>query len=139
MKKLTAFIFVLTIGSTVLALMSSCKKYEDGPLISFRTRTERLSNTWEVDNYTFNGNDLTSLYTNCTETFSKGGDYSYSCGLFDGAGKWKFQSNDERIQLTGNDDKSNRNLKILKLEEDAFWYSTDDGGDVTEVHMVTKK
>jgi hypothetical protein len=139
MKKLTAFIFVLTIGSTVLALMSSCKKYEDGPLISFRTRTERLSNTWEVDNYTFNGNDLTSLYTNCTETFSKGGDYSYSCGLFDGAGKWKFQSNDERIQLTGNEDKSNRNLKILKLEEDAFWYSTDDGGDVTEVHMVTKK
>jgi len=139
MKKLTAFIFVLTIGSTVLALMSSCKKYEDGPLISFRTRTERLSNTWEVDNYTFNGNDLTSLYTNCTETFSKGGDYSYSCGLFDGAGKWKFQSNDERIQVTGNDDKSNRNLKILKLEEDAFWYSTDDGGDVTEVHMVTKK
>jgi hypothetical protein len=139
MKKLTAFIFVLTIGSTVLALMSSCKKHEDGPLISFRTRTERLSNTWEVDNYTFNGNDLTSLYTNCTETFSKGGDYSYSCGLFDGAGKWKFQSNDERIQLTGNDDKSNRNLKILKLEEDAFWYSTDDGGDVTEVHMVTKK
>lgn len=139
MKKLTAFIFVLTIGSTVLALMSSCKKYEDGPLISFRTRTERLSNTWEVDNYTVNGNDLTSLYTNCTETFSKGGDYSYSCGLFDGAGKWKFQSNDERIQLTGNDDKSNRNLKILKLEEDTFWYSTDDGGDVTEVHMVTKK
>ncbi len=139
MKKLTAFIFVLTIGSTVLALMSSCKKYEDGPLISFRTRTERLSNTWEVDNYTVNGNDLTSLYTNCTETFSKGGDYSYSCGLFDGAGKWKFHSNDERIQLTGNDDKSNRNLKILKLEEDAFWYSTDDGGDVTEVHMVTKK
>jgi hypothetical protein len=139
MKKLTAFIFVLTIGSTVLALMSSCKKYEDGPLISFRTRTERLSNTWEVYNYTFNGNDLTSLYTNCTETFSKGGDYSYSCGLFDGAGKWKFQSNDERIQLTGNEDKSNRNLKILKLEEDAFWYSTDDGGDVTELHMVTKK
>jgi hypothetical protein len=139
MKKLTAFIFVLTIGSTVLALISSCKKYEDGPMISFRTRTERLSNTWKVDNYTYNGNDLTSLYTDCTETFSKNGAYSYSCGLFDGAGTWKFQSNDEKIQLTGNDDKSNRNLKILKLEEDAFWYSTTDGSDVTEVHMVTKK
>lgn len=139
MKRLTFYLLALTIGSTCLALVSSCKKYEDGPMVSFRTRTARLSNTWEVDNYTVNGNDLTSLYTNCTETFSKGGAYSYSCGLFDGAGTWKFQSNDEKIQLTGNDDKSNRNLTILKLEEDAFWYSTTDGGDVIEVHMLTKK
>ena len=139
MKKIFAFIFVLTVGSTVLALVNGCKKYEDGPLVSFRTRTERLSNTWEVDNYTVNGNDLTSFYTSCTETFSKGGAYSYSCGLFDGAGTWKFQSNDENIQLTGSDDKSNRNLKILKLEEDAFWYSTTDGDDKIEVHMLTKK
>ena len=81
---------------------------------------------------------MTSLYTDCTETFSKNGAYSYSCGLFSGAGTWKFQSNDEKIQLTGNEDKSNRTLKILKLEEDSFWYSTEDGSDHSEVHMVTK-
>jgi len=115
----------------------SCQKYADGPMFSLRSRTERVSNTWKVDNYSINGTDFTSLVSNYTETFSSNGEYSYSWGLLNGTGTWKFQNNDEEIQLTGTDNQSDRKLIIQKLEEDAFWYYYMDGNDKYEIHLVS--
>ena len=86
---------------------------------------------------TINGTDFTSLVSNYTETFTSNGDYSYSWGLLDGSGTWKFQNNDEEIQLTGTDNQSDRKLIIQKLEEDAFWYYYMDGNDKYEIHLVS--
>jgi hypothetical protein len=125
-------IFILFIGIT------SCKKYEDGPMISLRTKTERLSNTWKVDNYKVNDTDLTSILSGYTETFTKDKNYSYDWGILNGSGTWKFQSNNNEVLLTGNDDQSSRTLVILKLEENSFWYKYDKGNDHYEIHLVTK-
>jgi len=46
----------------VLFTITGCKKYPDGPLISFRSPLTRLSGKWEVTNVTINGNDATQLY-----------------------------------------------------------------------------
>ena len=135
MKKVIFYTVLLVLGTTLLGVVTSCQKYEDGPMISLRTRTERIANNWRVETYNTDGTDLTSLYTNCTENFSKQGAYSYSCGLFDGLGTWKFQNNDQEIQLEGNDDKSSRKLTILKLKEDSFWYTFESNGNKTEVHL----
>ena len=40
----------------------SCKKYEEGPLISFRSKKSRIANKWKVANVFKNGVDSTSYY-----------------------------------------------------------------------------
>ena len=136
-KKITiqkTFIFITLFFTS----LQGCQKYEDGPMLSLRTRKERVSNQWVVDNYKINGADYTSLLTNYTETFSKNGAYAYSWSLFNGAGNWAFQNNDMEIKLTGSDKQSSRTLFILKLEEKAFWYYYTKDGERNECHMIQK-
>lgn len=130
-------IALFSLGALFLTL-SSCQKYEDGPSISFRTRTARLSNRWVVDNYKINGSDYTSLTSSYDETFSKSGAYSYTWSLFSGSGTWAFQNNDMEIKLTGNNNHSSRTLYILKLEAKSFWYYYTEDGDRHEFHMISQ-
>ncbi|MFI5204248.1 MAG: hypothetical protein ACHQF2_07105 [Flavobacteriales bacterium] len=135
-KKIIVFVTLLSVFS--ITLLEGCQKYEDGPAFSLRSRTERLSNTWKVDNYKVNGTDYTSLVAGYTETFSKNGDYSYSWGILSGTGKWAFKNNDEEIQVNGTNNQSSQTLFILKLEEKQFWYYYMEGNDKKEFHMVEK-
>lgn len=131
-------IVVLSLALVGLLGLSNCQKYADGPLISIRSKAERVANTWKIDNYKKNGNDLTSMMSGYTETFSKDGSYSYVWGNFDGTGKWVFQNNDSEIRLTGVTNQNDYTLVILKLEEKEFWYYYMDGSDKKEFHMVEK-
>ena len=138
MKTKTKLIALVLFAGFVMFGLQSCKKYEDGPVISFQSRTERVANTWKVDNYKVNETDYTSLVTDYSETFTKGGDYSYSWGIVSGTGTWTFQNNDDEVQLTGISNQDTHTLVILKLEEKAFWYYYMDGNDKKEFHMVQK-
>jgi len=135
-SKMKISILLILLGFAMIYTFQSCKKYPDGPLISFRSRTERVSNTWKVENYKVNGNDFTSLVSSYTETFSKNGAYSYSWGILNGSGIWSFQNHDNEIKLSGSDSQSSRTLFILKLEEKSFWYYYMDGSDKHESHMI---
>jgi hypothetical protein len=114
----------------------SCNKYEDGPFFSIRSRTERVANTWKIDNYKVNGNDYTSLMGGYTETYSKDGNFSYAWGSFSGTGTWAFQNKDKEIKITGINNLSSMTLFILKLEEKEFWYYYMDGNDKKEFHLI---
>ena len=116
----------------------SCKKYPDGPMFSIHTRTQRVSNTWKVENYKINGSDYTSFVSSYTEIYSKTGTYSYIWGMANGSGTWAFQNDDKEIRLSGNDGQSSRVLTILKLEEKSFWYTWMDGNDKHELHLLPK-
>lgn len=121
----------------ILFSVQSCKKYEDGPEFSFASRTERVANTWKVDNYKVNGTDYTSLVSSYNETFTNKGAYSYTWGVLNGSGTWAFQNKDSEIKLTGGDGQASRVLFIQKLEEKAFWYYYMDGNDKHEMHLVS--
>ncbi len=136
MKKITKLATLILFAGLVMSGLQSCNKYEDGPLISLTSRTERVANTWRVDNYKVNDTDYTSLFSDYTETFTKGGDYSYSWGIISGSGVWTFQNSDKEIQLAGINNQNSHILVILKLEEKAFWYYYMDGNDKKEFHMV---
>lgn len=129
---------LLAVTTIMASTIISCNKYQDGPSVSFRSRTQRVANTWKVDNYKVNGNDFTSLVQGYTETFSKDGNYSYSWGIINGTGKWAFQNSDSEIKINGTDNQSSETLVILKLEEKQFWYYYMDGSDKKEFHMVQK-
>ncbi len=124
---------------TFIALIfAGCQKYEDGPMFSIRTRTERVANTWEIDNYKINDTDWTSLVGGYSETFSKDGNYSYTWGILNGTGTWKFANSQSDIQLTGSSNQEDRTLVILKLEEEQFWYYYMQGSDKHEFHLTGK-
>ena len=133
-KLSTAILFIVLF---LVPAIQSCKKYPEGPNFTLRTRTERLCNTWKVENYKIDGNDFTSLVSSYTETYSKNGVYSYSWGILDGSGKWAFQNKDMEIKLNGTDGQASRTLFILKLEEKAFWYYYMDGSKRNELHLTS--
>ncbi len=129
---------MLLFAAFTITGFESCKKYPEGPAFSLRTRTQRVANTWKVENYKVNGTDYTSLVADYTETYSKDGNYSYSWGSFAGTGTWSFENSDEEIQLTGISNQSSYRMIILKLEEKTFWYYYMDGSDRKEFHMVQR-
>src|SRR4051812_28318718 len=72
MKNKVTLLIILLAGITIPAIQS-CKKYSEGPALSFRSKTERVANTWKIDNYKVNGSDYTSLVAGYVETYSKDG------------------------------------------------------------------
>lgn len=127
------FAIILIIGAS----LTSCKKYEEGPAFSLRSKTARVANTWKVESYTINGTDYTSTLTNInyTETYDKDGNYSYSSTTDAGSGKWEFQSDKEQIKRSGVSGQSTETLFILRLKEKEFWYYYMDGKDRHEIHL----
>jgi len=53
-------LIILTV--LILLIITSCKKYPDGPLISFRKPMNRLMGKWKVEYVGINNNDATQLY-----------------------------------------------------------------------------
>jgi len=136
--KFKNLIFSLSILFVTIPLIQSCKKYPEGPAFSLRSKTERVSNTWKVENYKINGSDFTSLVSDYTETFTKENTYSYTWGILGGSCNWAFQNDNMEIKLDGNEDNTSRTLFIEKLEEKTFWYYFMEGSDKYEVHLIEK-
>jgi hypothetical protein len=136
MKNKKQFVKITLFAALMIFGFQSCQKYPDGPLISLNSRTERVANKWKIDNYKLNGSDLTSLYSNYSETFTSEGDYSYQWGIISGTGKWAFQNKDAEIKINGIDNQSSQTLFIQKLEEKVFWYYYMDGNDKKEFHLI---
>ncbi|HEY1039599.1 MAG TPA: hypothetical protein VGF30_09360 [Bacteroidia bacterium] len=127
---------IILVALLIVPFFQSCKKYPDGPGFSVRTRKERVTNDWKVENYKINDRDFTSLVSAYTESYTKNGGYAYFWGSASGSGSWEFQNHDEEIKLTGTDDHASRRLYILKLEEKQFWYYYMDGSDRCELHLI---
>ena len=152
MKKLPAFIFL----STVL-FFTECKKYPEGPAISLRSKKERISNSWKVDQLKINDVDSTAYYTNIlrdyTLNINKSGSYTITYfvavpGFGNIAntenGSWSFSSNKKDLHLNptsiliGNVPSSS-SWQILKLYEKELWLrSFDFNGKKTEFHLLPK-
>lgn len=130
-------VVIILIGAFIMTTVQSCKKYSEGSAISLRSKAERLSNTWKVENFKINGSDYTSLVAGYVETFSKDGNYSFSWVSSSGTGKWAFQNDDMEVRVTGVSNQESRTLYILKLKEKELWYYYMDGNDRNELHLVS--
>jgi hypothetical protein len=111
--------FILTI--LILASMS-CTKYEDGPIITFRSKETRLSGTWKYQsiidmdqNIEVTDNLPQTLYT-----YEKDGTYSESTGNY---GTWKFSG---AVDLVITDStQSEIKWEIIKLANKQLWLRLD--------------
>ena len=136
MKNKIQLLVLLIFAAMMIIGVQGCKKYPDGPMISLKSRTERIANNWKVDNCKVNGIEHTSFVSGLIESYTTDGNYSFQWGLYSGTGTWSFQNNDNEIRVIGIDYQTDVTLYILKLEEEQFWYYIMDGSDKTEYHMI---
>jgi hypothetical protein len=134
MLKLSNFIGVIIMIVTIYG----CKKYEDGPGLSFHSKKARVANTWKIDKYYVNGVDQTASYystrQNYRQIFDLNGEYAETYTNFGTTGIWNFIDNKNEINLTvGN---SVKVLVIEKLKSKEFWYYIMVGTDKIEYQLI---
>lgn len=56
------YIFKFCTLLLLIVFLISCKKYDEGPWISFNSKDKRLIGTWEVEKFTVNGYDSTHYF-----------------------------------------------------------------------------
>ena len=107
MKKLTIYLGLL------LIIASACKKYEEGPAISLRTKEKRLCQTWNLEEETINGVSFEGNSPKFQWEFHKGGSLTlYRSVQNNGSweteevlSQWKWADNQEAIAIEAfNDD-----------------------------------
>jgi len=109
--------------------LTSCNKYEDGPVLSFVSRNERVANTWKMDKAIENGVDVTSRYDRYVVTLTKSGSASLTAHFtllsleydYVTNGTWNFTSNDDKLELNYENDLVDATYVILKLKEKELW------------------
>ena len=125
---------VLALGATS---MTSCTKYEEGPGISLRSRTERVANTWEVERAENDGQDVTASFDQYALQLFSDGDAAlvalYTLGdltiEYETDGTWSFANDQEYLDLDFENDGADQRYQILKLKENELWLR-EAGGDL---------
>ena len=117
-NRILASLFILTIAFT------ACKKYEEGPKISLRSRLVRASNNWNVDRIVDpSGTDVAAHDTiPLTIEINRNGAYIERFDSIQSVvGSWEFINKEESIHvhipIPFLDDDS-RTYRIVRLKED---------------------
>ncbi len=147
MKKI---ISLSTVFVAVMILFASCGKYEEGPLVSLRSKEARVAGTYQVVDVLKNGQqDETALELSSMVqvTFEKDGigemSYTYTWG---GASyteseslEWMFNDDetDLMVRYKGEDESEWgdwETIKIIRLTDTEIWTEDYENDDVYEYH-----
>lgn len=137
------FLF-LTLG--VIIILGACRKYEEGPNVSFRTKKARVTNNWKVESASLNGTEVSMdpLWAKQKHYMYRNGSYvltiidPITLELKNLQGSWTLYDHDTKIALTtknfsGNIDSTNE-FNILKLYNKQFWIRKIDNS--LELHLA---
>lgn len=134
-----------TILLSVLTFVApGCKKYDDGPVLSVRSKEERIANTWVIEKAYDNGNDITSDYDQYDLFMNKESKATLTSNYKSGGvkfsvtteGVWRFENSKNDLRLDFENDDADRVYEILRLKEEELWLK-EKGGD-TELHLKSK-
>ncbi|MBK6830132.1 MAG: DUF5004 domain-containing protein [Flavobacteriales bacterium] len=122
--------------------LMGCKKYDDGPMFSLRSREERISNTWRIDRAMNGSDDVTSAFDQYELRLTKAHDASLTATYtlfgtdfsFTTSGTWSFENKDEDLRLDFEDSDADETYQILRLKETELWLR-EKGGDL-ELQLV---
>ncbi|MCD6065573.1 MAG: hypothetical protein K0S33_399 [Bacteroidetes bacterium] len=133
---------ILSIVLLAGLITASCKKYDNGPGLSLRSKKERVANTWRIAQVTDDGNDVTDDYESYRLTLTKSGSadlyirYTFIGGSYEvtTGGTWVFQDKKEQLYLNFDNDDADATYRITKLKEDEMWLRDD--ADNLEIHLI---
>ena len=136
LRKMKKIISALVV---VIILVSSCKKYPDGPEFTLLTKKERISGNWKLEQVIVNGYDVTNAYnlwygSNYQLDIVKSGSYSV-VGNFPDHGIWNFVDDKSDVSFISQEDKGTKTYKILRLESSSMWFQDVDSSNyIREIH-----
>lgn len=129
----------------ILFIFISCKKYEEGPVFSLRSKKERVANDWRMHAYFENGVDKTTDYLNIYQgakySMSKTENFVFSYKFLgviaiEQSGEWHFNSNKTGIIFTQLSPSADSwVLDIKRLKEKEMWLTESDSGITKEYHL----
>jgi len=133
MKRL---LLVLLVAIIAIPTFQSCKKYENGPTISFRSKKARVANDWAISSYQEGGIDKTTERINDDMELTKAGEMTYHLyiggTLFTMVGTWEFDDSKEKIKIVASYNQMDgataiptsvvEDMKITKLKEKEMWW-----------------
>ncbi|MDZ4668396.1 MAG: hypothetical protein SGJ00_10985 [bacterium] len=137
-------LFLYSAIAILLFTLNGCKKYPDGPVISLRSKAERVANNWKVSKVLDDGKDVTSDYNKYELTLTKGSEANLTAKYvvfgntfeFSTDGTWAFVSNNEKLSFNFDNNAADGVYQILKLEEEEMWLKEDAGSRV--YHFVPR-
>lgn len=137
MKKLVYISALLLFAGFFIA---GCGKYEDGPKLSLKSKTARLSNTWVIETLIIDGVTYPADSVGMQGyviTFSKDGKVAETYGNITMNGTWEFSGDvDVVTTYTVGTVSSSETLEILKLKTDELWLQHVQGTYTTETHLI---
>ena len=116
---------------------SGCKKYEEGPRISLKSKKERVVNKWQYEEYlqyvmcgpppcSTGYVDLTSVYQEYYIEFNEDNTFmdfqktaGYNPKVYEG--EWKFIDDKMTIDMCYNGNCNTYTWRIIRLKEQEFW------------------
>lgn len=104
-----------------IAASVSCTKYEDGPILTFRSKKTRIANTWKYESiiYVEQNSVVTENLPTIEFTCNKDGSYSDN---EDSVGTWKFSGEvDLIISKSKNSVTTETKWEIIKLAKKQLW------------------
>ena len=122
----------LAVAMGIILSFSSCNKYEDGPALSFRSKTNRLVGNWNV--VKIDGIRLLGDGSVVVIDFDKDRDFSILSSYFQSngqyvsareAGEWEWENGKEEIEVEGSTFKED--WEILRLTNKELWFEDERG------------
>jgi hypothetical protein len=140
------YMLIALVAIVSLSTLSACRKYEEGPNISFRSKKARITNNWRVGSAEVNGVEESSsaYWAKQKHYFRRNGDYTVTVidpntqEATNLNGSWKLYDGSRKIALTlrranaGQD--SVVDFNILKLYNKQMWLRRTD--NTVELHFV---
>jgi len=131
-------------------IVSGCNKYEDGPLLSLRSKQERLINTWAYNLVLRNGANVTfgtvdgainyaasEIGFNDENRFS---DIFYQDSIYvQRDGSWIFNDKKKEVHLTYDDNGEMRTLRINRLKEKDLHLEEDFDNNLYEYELLPNR
>ncbi len=126
-------IILLTLTILGLAFSAGCRKYEDGPTFSLRSKLARATNNWSAIEISRNSIDETLFFSQYDLDLAQNGNFAWRYTLADDStsrteitGVWEIVSAKEQIRLTfstpdPDTDQELLYLDIRRLTETELW------------------
>jgi hypothetical protein len=137
----TLKVLSLAMLAMVFVMGSACK-YEEGPALSLRTKTARLTGTWKAEKYIDKDGTETKPDANDKTTWTLDKDNKVKVRVevfgqsstFDGTWEWIKSKEGVRITIDyGQFGSDSQDFTILRLKNTELWMQDDDGD---QIHLI---
>lgn len=137
-------VFLLLGIFSIATLLTHCKKYEEGPALSFRSKEARLANNWDVKVALEDGVDKTYWFRNWTIDITEDGRFATTDlddrdSTVSASGFWWLTNEKEDLLLVYNDppvDPDRFTYQIRNLRDDELWIQMKGDSSTWEYRLI---